>query len=155
MQGEFSSVNLHKNCQITRRGALLGGAAAAGAVTLAACSGGGTDDGSPVGSSGSDGSGSKDLGALSSVPVGKAKAVTLAGGRPGVLARPTATTAACFSAVCTHLGCTVSVDGDKLNCPCHGSQFDALTGKVLRAPATEPLKSVPVTITGGRVVANG
>src|SRR5438309_924641 len=61
-----------------------------------------------------------DLGALSAVPVGQAKNVTLPGGKPGILARPTATTAACFSAICTHLGCTVQADGDKLNCPCHG-----------------------------------
>ncbi|MFN2561257.1 MAG: ubiquinol-cytochrome c reductase iron-sulfur subunit [Jatrophihabitans sp.] len=134
---------------MSRRTALLAGAGA-GAAALAACSGSNkpSHSGPTSAKAGNEG----DLGPLSAVPVGQAKAVTLPGGKPGILARPTATTAACFSAICTHLGCTVQADGSKLNCPCHGSQYDALTGKVLRGPAPDPLPSIAVTVTDGNVV---
>jgi Rieske Fe-S protein len=138
------------NQYISRRTALIAGAGTSAAV-LAACSGG--NNGSDVGPTSAKADNKGDLGPLSAVPVGQAKNVTLPGGKPGILARPTATTAACFSAICTHLGCTVQADGDKLNCPCHGSQYDALTGKVLRGPAPDPLPSIPVTVTDGTVVA--
>jgi cytochrome b6-f complex iron-sulfur subunit len=156
------------NEQITRRAALIVGASGAGALVVAACSsssdkesgsGGAGAATKPVsesshgGASSTDSSEAGNLGALSAVPVGEAKAVTLPGGKPGILARPTATTAACFSAICTHLGCTVKADGNKLNCPCHGSQYDALTGKVLHGPAPDPLPSIPVTVTDGNVIA--
>jgi cytochrome b6-f complex iron-sulfur subunit len=51
------------------------------------------------------------------------------------------------------MGCTVNAQGNKLSCPCHGSEFDALTGKVLRGPAASPLPSIPVTVTNGDVTA--
>src|SRR3954453_3931786 len=57
------------------------------------------------------------------------------------------------SAVCTHEGCTVaSPDKGVAACPCHGSRFEAATGKVLRGPATRPLPEVPVSIQGTDVV---
>jgi Rieske Fe-S protein len=136
--------------QVSRRCVLIVGAAGSAAL-LAACGSSGKKSGSARSRSAK--SGGNDPGALSSVPVGQAKAVTLPNGQPGILARPTATTAACFSAICTHMGCTVQADGNKLNCPCHGSQFDALTGKVLRGPASDPLPSVPITVTNGEVTA--
>jgi Rieske Fe-S protein len=139
------------NPYISRRTALVAGAGATAAV-VAGCSGGSKDSGT---GSTSAKAGNDDLGPLSAVPVGQAKNVTLPGGKPGILARPTATTAACFSAICTHMGCTVRADGNKLNCPCHGSQYDALTGQVLQGPAVDPLPSVPVTVTDGNVVAKG
>ena len=49
------------------------------------------------------------------------------------------------SATCTHQGCTVgSPQGGVVTCPCHGSQFEASTGRVIRGPATAPLPAVPV-----------
>lgn len=44
------------------------------------------------------------------------------------------------SKVCTHMGCILSLDpvNQKLNCPCHGSQF-GLNGKVLSGPADDNL----------------
>lgn len=57
------------------------------------------------------------------------------------------------SATCTHQGCTVASPRDGiLTCPCHGSQFEATTGRVLRGPATRPLPSVPVGVQDGQVV---
>jgi Rieske Fe-S protein len=91
--------------------------------------------------------------ALSAVPVGGVVSVTGPGGGPAVVAQPTAGTAVAFSAVCTHLGCTVAPAGNELHCPCHGSRYDAFTGQVIRGPAPLPLPSIPVTVQGGEVVA--
>jgi Rieske Fe-S protein len=46
---------------------------------------------------------------------------------------------AVLSPMCTHLQCTVNVEGAVLLCPCHGSTFDR-EGRVLRGPATRPLR---------------
>ncbi|MFI8345908.1 Rieske (2Fe-2S) protein [Streptomyces sp. NPDC085596] len=59
-----------------------------------------------------------------------------------------------YSLVCTHAGCVINkLRGTTLVCPCHGSEFDAVTGKVLQAPATEPLAELPVKVSDGRIVA--
>lgn len=50
--------------------------------------------------------------------------------------------------VCTHGACDVEWDGSVLVCPCHRSEFD-LGGTVLRGPATEGLRSFPVTEKDG------
>ncbi|MFD8818646.1 Rieske (2Fe-2S) protein, partial [Streptomyces sp. NPDC059627] len=59
-----------------------------------------------------------------------------------------------YSTICTHAGCPINkLQGTTLVCPCHGSEFDALTGKVVRSPATEPLTELPVKTANGRIVA--
>jgi Rieske Fe-S protein len=52
-----------------------------------------------------------------------------------------------ISPICTHRGCTVDVQGERLVCPCHGSTYDR-AGKVLRGPAQRALTSYPVTRRG-------
>jgi Rieske Fe-S protein len=52
--------------------------------------------------------------------------------------------------VCTHLGCTVTVTGSGLSCPCHGSRFDR-QGKVLNGPADRPLGRLKVEDHDGMV----
>jgi Rieske Fe-S protein len=142
------------NLTPTRRTVLLAGAGTAGALALAACSSSGSGGSQPAGAPANGGGGDDSLAKLASIPVGQAVAVTLPDGSAGVVARPTADKAVAFSATCTHLGCTVQAHGDKLDCPCHGSQFDALTGKVLQGPAARPLPKIAVQVTDGKVVAD-
>jgi Rieske Fe-S protein len=80
---------------------------------------------------------------LADVPVGGAVAAKDASGAPIIVAQPTAGTAVAFSAICTHMQCQVAPAGKRLDCPCHGSQYDATNGAVLRGPATRPLPAVP------------
>ncbi|MFC9908331.1 Rieske 2Fe-2S domain-containing protein [Streptomyces sp. NPDC059862] len=59
-----------------------------------------------------------------------------------------------YSTICTHAACPINkLEGTKLVCPCHGSEFDATTGEVLHAPATVPLSELPVRTENGRIVA--
>ena len=47
-----------------------------------------------------------------------------------------------FHSRCTHLGCRINkADGDKLVCPCHGSEFD-LEGRTLKGPANKALREL-------------
>ncbi|WP_256069532.1 MULTISPECIES: Rieske (2Fe-2S) protein [unclassified Streptomyces] len=125
------------------RGVALAGAAGAIGAGLAGCDGRhGSADGptKPV-----------DLGAATAIPIGGAK---LFRDDKVVVSQPHKGTFKAFSAVCTHQGCVVdSVDGTTISCPCHGSQFDALTGAVVQGPATEPLPAVPVRQSGGQLTA--
>ena len=60
-----------------------------------------------------------------------------------VLTRDASGTVRGVSAICTHQGCTVAAPHNGVvACPCHGSRFDALTGRVLRGPATRALPAV-------------
>jgi len=51
-----------------------------------------------------------------------------------------------LSRTCTHLGCKLNYheDQDILECPCHQSRFDVITGKVVKGPAQKPLTFLPV-----------
>ncbi len=60
---------------------------------------------------------------------------------------------AVYSALCTHLSCTVSwdkkaqLDGSEIQCFCHNSVFEPRRGaKVLAGPAPSPLTQLPVTV---------
>ena len=49
-----------------------------------------------------------------------------------------------FSNKCTHAGCRINQEiSGQLVCPCHGSRYDASTGKVLQGPAGLPLSTIP------------
>ncbi len=57
----------------------------------------------------------------------------------------------CIEDVCTHDGQPLT-DGPiadcAIACPRHGARFDLKTGKALCMPATEPVRTYPVTIRG-------
>ncbi|KVV15432.1 Rieske 2Fe-2S domain-containing protein [Flavobacterium sp. TAB 87] len=51
---------------------------------------------------------------------------------------------------CTHQGAELQVFGDKMQCPAHGSEFDN-HGDATSGPATDPLRSFPVTIINNQL----
>jgi Rieske Fe-S protein len=68
---------------------------------------------------------------------------------PLALRRQDENTLTAISAVCTHAGCTVGLDGTTNTwlCPCHGSRFD-LQGSVIGGPAARPLAQYKVVFDG-------
>jgi Rieske Fe-S protein len=145
----------HPAGRTSRRHLLIAAGASAGAALLAACgrqpgtSGAGSNGGQGSGSTGTKGTG---LIALSQLPVDASEPATAADGAPLVVARPAKSKVVAFSAICTHQQCTVQPAGKQYICPCHGSRYDAFTGKVLQGPATKPLAPVKVKVKGGEVV---
>ncbi|GAB2738865.1 Rieske (2Fe-2S) protein [Streptomyces bullii] len=92
-----------------------------------------------------------DLGAESEVPEGGAR---LYRDHDVVVSRGGDGTLRAYSTICTHARCPVNqLEGTRLICPCHGSEFDAATGRVLREPATVPLMELAVEVRNGRIVA--
>ncbi len=69
------------------------------------------------------------------------------GDDPLVLVRVDADTVAANTLTCTHSQCDVAYDGggERLACPCHGSQF-RLDGSVKQGPAARPLLNYTATI---------
>lgn len=102
-----------------------------------------------VGCAGRVNQGTFPAGSPSGIEVGAAQVIE---DGPFVLARDEQGLYA-MSALCTHLGCTVNVDGDRLPCPCHGSVFDR-NGEVVEGPARRPLDHFQVTISDGQVSVN-
>lgn len=41
--------------------------------------------------------------------------------------------------------------GFEVTCPLHGARFDVRDGRCLAAPASQPIKTLPVTLEGGKV----
>ncbi|MGW6062652.1 Rieske (2Fe-2S) protein [Streptomyces sp. NPDC055189] len=110
-------------------------------------------------SSGGDGGGSNrsaptaptDLGASDEVKVGASKLYT---DENVVVSRISDDEYKAFSTICTHAKCPINkLEGHKLICPCHGSQFDATNGKVLHDPAVNPLSELPVKVENGKIIA--
>jgi nitrite reductase/ring-hydroxylating ferredoxin subunit len=138
------------NPVIARRTALAAGLGGAGALALAACgSSGPSQSAPPAGGGSSDSSGA--ITALDSIKVGGSIDGTL-DGKPILVSRPSTDSAACFSAICTHMGCTVQAAGAQFHCPCHGSVYDAKTGAVIQGPAPRPLPKIPVRVHKGEIV---
>jgi Rieske Fe-S protein len=156
---------------LSRRSVLAVGAAGASTLALAACSKAKTS--SPPASSStpasnapstgptssaappteSSGAAAQSLAKLSDIKVGEAISAKGPDGAKIIIARPTDGTVAAFSAICTHQGCTVAPAGKELDCPCHGSVYNAATGEVMGGPAPRPLDKVSVKIAGDSVVA--
>ena len=77
------------------------------------------------------------------------------GSRPAVVVRLTTGEFRAFSAVCTHLQCTVQYrpDLEMVWCACHNGRFD-LTGRNVGGPPPRPLEQLDVVVRGDDVVVS-
>lgn len=68
------------------------------------------------------------------------------GSKPGIMIKDDKGDLHAYSAICKHLGCTVSYQTDqkRIFCACHGGVYDAATGKNISGPPPEPLDSFKV-----------
>jgi Rieske Fe-S protein len=75
------------------------------------------------------------------------------GGQPGLLIRTAEGDYKAFTAVCTHLGCTVQYKaGNKqIWCACHNGAYD-LEGRNVSGPPPRPLEIYQVHVTGDEIV---
>ena len=61
---------------------------------------------------------------------------------------------AAFDDLCTHEECPLSegeLEGERIVCYCHSSEFDVRTGAVLRGPADEPIRVYETRVAGGEI----
>ncbi len=77
------------------------------------------------------------------------------GTSPGILINTSDGELRAFSAICTHLTCTVIYESDTgtILCPCHNGRFD-LSGNVVSGPPPAPLESYNVEISGEDIVVS-
>ena len=77
------------------------------------------------------------------------------GSSPGILINTQDGELRAFSAICTHLTCSVIYESDTetLLCPCHNGRFD-LSGNVVSGPPPSPLESYIVEISGEDIVVS-
>jgi Rieske Fe-S protein len=77
------------------------------------------------------------------------------GSRPGILVRTAAGQLRAFSAVCTHLNCTVQYRPDlaEIWCACHNGHFD-LNGQNVAGPPPRPLEAYVVNVRGNQIVVS-
>jgi len=75
------------------------------------------------------------------------------GGKPAIVLRTPEGEVRAFTAVCTHLACTVQYRSDfkHIWCACHDGHYD-LHGQVLAGPPPRPLEEYKVTVKGDDVI---
>ncbi len=75
------------------------------------------------------------------------------GSKPALLVRVNETDWKAFTAVCTHLNCTVQYQesSQQIWCACHNGMYD-LTGRVVSGPPPKPLDEFAVFIRGEEVI---
>jgi cytochrome b6-f complex iron-sulfur subunit len=77
------------------------------------------------------------------------------GSKPGLLVRTADGELKAFSAVCTHLDCTVQFKSDtsQIWCACHNGMYD-LQGNVVSGPPPRPLERLVVNQRGDEIVVS-
>jgi Rieske Fe-S protein len=75
------------------------------------------------------------------------------GSRPGLLVKTPGGELRAFSAICTHLDCTVQYreDRQEIYCACHNGKYD-LAGKNVSGPPPRPLEPLEVKLRGDQIV---
>lgn len=77
------------------------------------------------------------------------------GSRPGILVHTSAGEWKAFSAVCTHLNCTVQYRPDlqQIWCACHNGTYN-LSGEVVSGPPPRALEQYEVHVRNGEIVVS-
>jgi Rieske Fe-S protein len=77
------------------------------------------------------------------------------GSKPAILVRTPGSELRAFSAVCTHLNCTVQYRPDlgEIWCACHNGHFD-LNGHNVAGPPPRPLDAYVVNVRGTQIVVS-
>ena len=77
------------------------------------------------------------------------------GNKPGILIHTPQDELKAFSAVCTHLNCTVQYDdaSSVIWCACHNGKYD-LNGQVISGPPPRPLEAYQVNVRGEDIVVS-
>ncbi len=78
------------------------------------------------------------------------------GAKPAILVRTPAGELRAFTAVCTHLNCTVQYREDLRHiwCACHNGHFDPITGRNIGGPPPRPLEQYTVNLRGETIVVS-
>jgi Rieske Fe-S protein len=77
------------------------------------------------------------------------------GTKPGLLIETLSGEYRAFSAICTHLDCTVQYRPDEqlIWCACHNGRYD-LTGKNISGPPPRPLEEFKVNVRGDEIIVS-
>ena len=78
------------------------------------------------------------------------------GKQPGILVRTPAGELRAFSAICTHLACTVQYREDLQHiwCACHNGHYDPVSGKNIAGPPPRPLERYAVNVRAEKIVVS-
>ncbi|MFE5185752.1 Rieske (2Fe-2S) protein [Streptomyces sp. NPDC056628] len=132
----------------SRRTVVAAVGAAGLAVALTACgsedeaSGSSTEQGAAAG-------GGAALAKTADIPEGGGKVFDA---EKVVVSQPAAGDFKAFSTICTHQNCPMTdLKEDTLSCACHGSQFSVLDGSVKKGPATQPLTTKKISVSGDSI----
>ena len=91
--------------------------------------------------------------AVSDVPPGRTKAVTVGGAK--VLVCNVGGQIYAVGDVCTHDDGPLDqgqLEGKEIECPRHGARFDVTTGRVLCLPAIQPIPTYAVKVDGAQIL---
>jgi Rieske Fe-S protein len=77
------------------------------------------------------------------------------GNRPGILVKTQSGELRAYSAICTHLDCTVQYreDVNHIWCACHNGHYD-LNGANIAGPPPRPLDRFDVNVRGDQIVVS-
>jgi Rieske Fe-S protein len=98
---------------------------------------------------------SVDIGTVGDIPPGTGKNFKF-GSTPAIVTHTKDGEFHAFSAICTHLGCTVQFRDDlqEIWCACHGGCYDAATGKNISGPPPKPLTMLKVTVKDDHITVS-